>query len=840
MRRTVLWAAGLCVGTSCAGAPVDDDATSPGLSPTPDPQASDSPGSEVTPTPEPTPFPRVRFEILPAEINVPLGGQQTFVAANYGVPLEDITWHFQYNDPNLHGNFDSSRGIYSAPEKDNPGSLGLSANWVDPDGVLHEANAVINISNWAWLSVGGPGPGCDTCPIQTGGTDRGEFWLNRPGEGIWVALPSFVGPTGAGGGGGPNCGNNGEDPTRVTGEAAPPPDPARAEAKGSSGDWRHVSGPWGGDHADLRLFPMAGDVSQLLALSHGILYRSPDGGYSWVQLPIQGEVTAVAPYPGSSREVMVAVERSGLHLLGRSVDGGQTFGWWPSDMGERVEVLSQVPQLNVRVLAATESGLFVSNDEGLTFTPALVGSLGVKQLLAWPLAVAWALTHVDDQRRLLRSLDGGATWEEAQLVPDCQVTSLARDPHNAEHFMLGCLGGYPQETFDGGEHFNLSNTGLPPELPPDTETLITYADVMPIVHLRFDHQDHFYFFVNVDGWLPLSPGPGSAPTSLRSGLIRRPSTQDESGFALVPGLLAGNSAGWLEMTVSPTARKWASYGRPFVDEDVAIRDISFNDADGFALIATDSGVYGSAGVEGAWSRVEALEVGDDLRVVEVQQGVAGTGWAGTSAGDKPPLYAAVGGQWQDGDILPAEQLRADGGRPGHVYARVKGAVWFSEGEGRVWQRLDLGEEVEVLSLETGPDGVLAGTTDGIKLLRDGEFRSVDLSSQSVGPVCSLPDDELGPDLPPGMAAVVGGVLMIMAPGSSTFGEVDGLNYHAADGNAATVKVIQPQIRDRGLIYALVEQLGLFVVGPAPLTAVDDGAGEPLPTCPPMETETPRQ
>lgn len=177
-----------------------------------------------------------------------------------------------------------------------------------------------------------------------------------------------------------------------------------------------------------------GELSDGGAVSRGVgVLRSTDGGATWALEPVPSAapyISDVLIWPGESMRVLAASD-IGVRL---SLDGGGTFT--ETLRGEAVSHLALDP-FSSGVLASTRSGLFRSDDAGLSWT----------RLSYWPLletddfgagttnlalsastngllyATVQVLGTLNQTARalLLRSADGGATFEEVGVPAFCPV-----------------------------------------------------------------------------------------------------------------------------------------------------------------------------------------------------------------------------------------------------------------------------------------------------------------------------------------------------------------------------------------------------------------------------------
>lgn len=214
-----------------------------------------------------------------------------------------------------------------------------------------------------------------------------------------------------------------------------------------------------------------GSISDGGSVGAGIgIIRSTDGGTSWFQVTsgqVVPYVTSVLFWDEEPSRVLAATDLGVLV----SLDGGGSFSW--SLQGQAVSVFARDPFDPDTVYATSRSGLFVSNTRGDAWTrvsswPLLetdtqgAGTTGLAVSRQTP-GLVYATVQVfasfseTDRALLLRSTDGGSTFEELPL-PDALCPSsdscgyglsMAVDPMDDRRLLLG-----------GDSLFASSNSGV--------------------------------------------------------------------------------------------------------------------------------------------------------------------------------------------------------------------------------------------------------------------------------------------------------------------------------------------------------------------------------------------
>jgi uncharacterized protein (TIGR03437 family) len=186
------------------------------------------------------------------------------------------------------------------------------------------------------------------------------------------------------------------------------------------------------------------------------LLSSSDGGRTWVHGSIDSPVQALASTPAA----LIAGTINGPY---RSVDNGIT--WLPSNLTASTNEFLTDARYPARVYAATAQGLFRSDDSGATFTFTGPTKTAVNIIVASPLRpdVIFLLSSAG----IYRSQDGAQTWQPGSLPisPEGPApTSIAIDPTNANViYIAGAYSNTNEQAFilksaDGGATFEQIST----------------------------------------------------------------------------------------------------------------------------------------------------------------------------------------------------------------------------------------------------------------------------------------------------------------------------------------------------------------------------------------------
>jgi len=255
-----------------------------------------------------------------------------------------------------------------------------------------------------------------------------------------------------------------------------------------------------------------GNSSLLYAGCGGGAFKSTDGGATWsaAGAPNIGWVNAVVVAPSAPRIVYAGTEQHGIF---KSTDAGATWVATGHIAADQIAALAVDPTLPDTVYAGTEVGMFKSTDGGASWSAAndgLPDGFGVAVLTIdandpsvlyaaggsaysgfggglfkstdagvhwYPLdareSVSAVVIDPTDSTRLffatadygnssslLRSDDGGITWQSANLsLPLRSIRGIVIDPINADTLYAGSGAGVFKST-DAGAHWDLMVAGI--------------------------------------------------------------------------------------------------------------------------------------------------------------------------------------------------------------------------------------------------------------------------------------------------------------------------------------------------------------------------------------------
>jgi photosystem II stability/assembly factor-like uncharacterized protein len=197
-----------------------------------------------------------------------------------------------------------------------------------------------------------------------------------------------------------------------------------------NGSWHHSGAPEAATPAHAIVFSQT--PNRVWLLGRDQLFRSDDGGARFTRMPQDANETTgfdALAILHRSPETLLAVAHGRLLA---STDGGQH--WQPRSLSmpsTPVDTVSPDPDVPTRVWAAAADHLYVSTDSGVTWQPVgnpLPESHTVVRGIA---ADAPAVTLVvTTHRGTYRSTDAGAHWmlQEGNLPIHLEAGPLARDP----------------------------------------------------------------------------------------------------------------------------------------------------------------------------------------------------------------------------------------------------------------------------------------------------------------------------------------------------------------------------------------------------------------------------
>ncbi len=456
--------------------------------------------------------------------------------------------------------------------------------------------------------------------------------------------------------------------------------------------------------------------------------------------------------------------------------------------GVDARVVAFDPHHTNRLYIATTSDLYVSEDSGVSWREAETATrmtYGIHALVFAPDAPGVVLAATE--RGVIRSTDGGQSWERSESLTDRHVAALVIVPQSPSTLFAGTLGDGVFKSTDGGNTWNASGSGI-------TDLTIHALAIDP------QNPDTLYagakeggIFKSTNGgetWSSLGRSPSGAVVRLLAIHPQNPSIL----FAAADGkgLFKSEDGGATWNAVND------GISQPYSDElrrSLEIRSLLIDPKDTSILYAgTNWGLFKSTDGGQSWSialasvglfwsegvygltfdprTTRTLFAATSLGVFISTDG--GETWRATSLSDQYASALAVdahtpsrlyvgtrngavfrslddGGSWQFVSFTehPVTDLRTDPRAPDTVYAATEGGgVFKSASAGQSWRVVNAGLvslDVYALAVDPrSPDTLYAGTGDGIFKSADGGMRWADLGLRGMS-VTKLAIDPRAPD-----------------------------------------------------------------------------------------------
>ena len=191
-----------------------------------------------------------------------------------------------------------------------------------------------------------------------------------------------------------------------------------------------------------------GSPAALYAATQGGLYRSLDGGESWIQLPLWGWATALVIAPDTTVFAGLSANAFPSGVF-KSTDGGDT--WTPTGLTDGVSALAISGST---LYAATPNGVFTSIG-GDTWVQANAGLPSQMTTLAVDPNNP-AVAYAGGFDGLFKTTNGGGLWEPSPLLVAVPIEALAIAPSDPATVFASILWGGSVVTNDGGENWRLT------------------------------------------------------------------------------------------------------------------------------------------------------------------------------------------------------------------------------------------------------------------------------------------------------------------------------------------------------------------------------------------------
>jgi photosystem II stability/assembly factor-like uncharacterized protein len=211
-----------------------------------------------------------------------------------------------------------------------------------------------------------------------------------------------------------------------------------------------MSGPFGGS-AKVITIDRSNPKVMLLGASNSLVFRTENGGESWVPLPFPrnflGNVLTLAIDPSDARHYFAGVEATGSPLAGlyESLDAGLTWRAVPGLTGTTVGSVAIWARDPAHVVAATRRGVYQSLDRGRRWTRISPADNPELQSITYvaidpvnPEVIYAGTTHLP-----WKTTDGGKSWRliHKGMLDDSDIFSIDIDPRRTERVLISACSG---------------------------------------------------------------------------------------------------------------------------------------------------------------------------------------------------------------------------------------------------------------------------------------------------------------------------------------------------------------------------------------------------------------
>ena len=469
------------------------------------------------------------------------------------------------------------------------------------------------------------------------------------------------------------------------------------------------------------------------------VYKTSDGGRTWLALPLRGQPLVITP-------TAIYAATGGLRktsLLARSTDGGHrwqpadgglpsTFVWglafapsapatmyaamgrrgvyasndagthWhPLDISPRwgeVTAITVDPSHPHTVYAATSSGVVVSHDAGRSWRMlnATIRSRGRER---WYMQVTALLVDPRNSRTLyastrcagvFKSSDGGHRWSAADtgLDPQCpSAYSLAFDPRAPRIMYAADPTRGVVKSVDGAAHWRLSNRGLSlayvwslAVVPRQAQTVYAGAGALGLFKSDDGGSHWRSVATGLKGVYTVAVDPDRPATVLAAGSTSPGQT------APSPDSIARSTDAGRTWTRAAFATRWVSV-------------VAVGGPNAYAGTADGFGVFGSTDGGRTWRSIGPRGV-IYVQALAIDPRNPSVVYVGAPFGTTRGLYKSVDGggswQWLDALRVGVTAIALDPQSPSTVYAATgggDGGVYRSTDGGTTWQPENTGLRV---------------------------------------------------------------------------------------------------------------------------------------------------
>jgi photosystem II stability/assembly factor-like uncharacterized protein len=534
-------------------------------------------------------------------------------------------------------------------------------------------------------------------------------------------------------------------------------------------EWQAL-GPFGGPAA-LVWTDMMSPGTVIAGTSTALLFRSEDGGDTWVSLPFPLQLRAVLhtfvihPKIRSLYFAGVAADKPGTSGLWRSADAGAT--WHPVADFQNLQVRAlAIFRGDSRVMAAgTDTGVFRTTDGGLTWSRISPAQhLDLQPVVSVTFDARSSETIYAGTPHLpWKTIDGGRSWRSihAGMIDDSDIFSIVVHRHHPQRVFAGACsgvyrslnGGDTWEKLPGSKDASFRTYTLVQD--PQHENVLVAGTTLGMIRSRdggstwqkitgyatrsiaFDYSRLGRIFIATDeAGLLRSDDNGQTWEPINQGFCNRRLSPLAAGAAGEIYSSAGGGATHDEFfMLPPGSREWLA--RPFLRKPLLTMTPS-STAAGTVYAATSRSLLVTADAGRSWVRLPKPDSGDPVKELLAPPWTPET--ILTTTGDQMFVSPDLGISWKDARVPGAIRsvIPLD---PPWIAALTQSEVFLSR-DGEKWQRRPHPPGAgDVLGLVTSGQRLIAATTRGLRVSDQGRSWqpvSGPLEGSTVQAICKNP------------------------------------------------------------------------------------------------------
>jgi len=523
--------------------------------------------------------------------------------------------------------------------------------------------------------------------------------------------------------------------------------------------WTQQNGPYGGTAASF-----AADTNGIIygGTQYGGLQKSEDFGSTWAQTGWFGSVLS-----------MIVSKKNDLYFPGynsvsKSVDGAVTFEQLTNGLPERFSATSFAENLNGDIFVSSDSGLYVSKDDGGTwiYTNSDLPSKTIRRVFVSSDNHIYVNVY---SVGVYRSLDNGASWQnlsDGLPVGYHLFTDFAENSNKVIYTSV--LGSGVYGLAKGSSLWQSINAGL-------TDLTVYALDINTSDNIFCGTLDEGVFRLITSSWTNVNNG--LLNPRIRDIYIDKKTdkillaTEHRNGGGVFSSIDNGKS--WQDenqgfrgvrvwdMTVNPLnnnifagsyyngvyrsidgGANWEPASTGLTEnQSTYIRTIASSPTGDIYIATYGGGAYKTIDDGGYWSNISPNGFGDFYHAVAVRKS-DGAVFLGGYTGTAGVLRSDDGGNnWVDiANNIPEVHIRAiDFNETGHIYVSTdKGGIFKSSDNGANWQKRSNStlDDLDIYELSVSPAGTIfvGAWANGAYKSKDDGLNWVkidDLGSQSL-------------------------------------------------------------------------------------------------------------